>query len=183
MFTVQEGPARVLENHTDFLNAMVLSIADTLRHNLGPAHSETVIAQVAHLVGDRFNDHFQLKHKTTRLSVEQVANALIELKQGIEDGYHIVEVSDERIVLLNDKCPFGQGALGRPELCKMTSGVFGRIASENLGYARVDVRSAITRGDRKCSVVIDLVPEPVGADGRMIDDHAVEPIEFYGNAV
>lgn len=174
---VQFDPARILENRTDFLNSMVLSIADTLRHNLGAEYSESVVAQVAHRVGDIFNDHFQLKHGTTRMSVEQVAEALVELKHRIEGGFRIVEISHERIVLRNSRCPFGLGALGRTELCKMTSGVFGRIASENLGYARVDVRSAIIHGDRECHVVIDLVPEEADAPR----ERPVEPIEYYGS--
>jgi len=181
MFSAQEDTTGLLENRTEFLNAMVLSVADTLRHNLGADYSETVIAQVAHRIGDIFNDHFQLKHNTTRLSVEQVAEALVELKRRIDGGYRIVEISEDRIVLYNSLCPFGSGALGRPELCKMTSGVFGRIASENLGYARVDVRSAITRGDRECRVVIDLVRDCPAAADAASGERPVEPIEYYGS--
>ena len=70
----------------------------------------------------------------------------------------MVEEDDTRIVLGNRACPFGELVRDRPSLCMMTSNVFGRIAAENLGYARVELRETIARGDPGCRVVVHLVP-------------------------
>jgi hypothetical protein len=36
----------------------------------------------------------------------------------------------------------------------MTSNVFGGIAAENLGYAKVELQQTIARGDAECRVVV-----------------------------
>ena len=58
--------------------------------------------------------------------------------------------------------------LDRPSLCMMTSNVFGVIAAENLGYARVVIERAIARGDGDCRIIVHLHPAPEGeeAPGR-----------------
>jgi len=50
----------------------------------------------------------------------------------------------------------------------MTSNVFGSIAADNLGYAKVAIEQAIARGDAGCWVVVYLKPTPEAeaAQGR-----------------
>ncbi len=43
-------------------------------------------------------------------------------------------------------------------MCMMTSNVFGTIAAQNLGYARVDLDKTIANGDKECRVVVHLKP-------------------------
>ena len=88
------------------------------------------------------------------MSHEQVAAVLVDLKRRIEGDFFVVEQTDERLVLGNRQCPFGDKVIGRPALCMMTSNVFGSIAAQNLGYARVDIEQAIARGDAGCRVVL-----------------------------
>ena len=38
-----------------------------------------------------------------------------------------MEENEDRIVLGNRRCPFGEKVLGRPSMCMMTSNVFGSI--------------------------------------------------------
>ena len=45
-----------------------------------------------------------------------------------------------------------------PELCRMTSSVFGGIAARNFGYAKVDLRQRIAVGDQQCEVCIHTDP-------------------------
>jgi hypothetical protein len=40
----------------------------------------------------------------------------------------------------------------------MTSNVFGVIAAENLGYAKVELQQTIANGDSGCRVVVHLKP-------------------------
>jgi hypothetical protein len=50
----------------------------------------------------------------------------------------------------------------------MTSNVFGHIASQNLGYAKVELQETIAKGDPGCRVVIYLkqTKESEAAAGR-----------------
>jgi hypothetical protein len=42
----------------------------------------------------------------------------------------------------------------------MTSNVFGCIAAENLGYAKVVIEKSIARRDDTCKVTVHLTPSP-----------------------
>jgi predicted ArsR family transcriptional regulator len=92
----------------------------------------------------------------------------VDLKRRIEGDFFIIEETDKKIVLGNRACPFGDKVLNRTSMCMMTSNVFGAIAAENLGYAKVELEQTIARGDAGCRVVVHLVPTPEAelADGR-----------------
>ena len=81
---------------------------------------------------------------------------LVDLKRRIGGAFHIISVSDEQILLGNSECPFGKLAEGQPALCQMTSNVFGRIAANQLGYARVVLQETIARGDGQCRITINM---------------------------
>jgi hypothetical protein len=58
--------------------------------------------------------------------------------------------------------------VGRPSLCMMTSNVFGVLAAESAGYAKVVLEQTIAQGDPGCRVVVYLKPGPAAdaAEGR-----------------
>ena len=80
----------------------------------------------------------------------------------------MIEENEERIVLGNRRCPFGDKVLGRPSMCMMTSNMFGWIAAANLGYAKVELRETIAMGQPGCVVVVHLksTPQSATAEGR-----------------
>ena len=51
-------------------------------------------------------------------------------------------------------------------MCMMTSNVFGHIAADNLGYARVELRETIAQGHPGCRVVVHLKPSGEPGEGR-----------------
>jgi hypothetical protein len=83
---------------------------------------------------------------------------LVDLKRRIQGQFFIVEESEEKIVLGNRVCPFAEKVIGRPAMCMMTSNVFGSIAAENLGYAKVVLEETIARGSAGCRVIVYLQP-------------------------
>ncbi len=81
----------------------------------------------------------------------------MRLKHAIDGGFSVVEVTDERIVLANTRCPFGDAVRRAPALCRMTSSVFGGIAARNSdGEAAVVLEERIAVGDPGCRVVVYL---------------------------
>ena len=91
---------------------------------------------------------------------DHVAAVLVDLKRRIGGGFALVAADEGRLEYLNTRCPFGEKVLGRESMCMMTSNVFGLIAAENLGYAKVELDETIARGDGRCRVLVHL--DPVG---------------------
>lgn len=117
-------------------------------------------------MGLRIDGSYRAALGVDQLTPRQVADVLVDLKRRIHVGFFVSEQEEVKIVLGNRICPFAEKVIGRPALCMMTSNVFGHIAAENLGYARVELEQTIAEGDPGCRVVIHLHPpqedEPVG---------------------
>ena len=95
------------------------------------------ISVVGQRIGEKINDDYKAALGVPELNRAQVAEVLVDLKRRIQGRFSIFEVTDERIVFTNSACPFAEKVLGRPSMCMMTSNVFGVIAAENLGQAKV----------------------------------------------
>ncbi|MFO0930513.1 MAG: methanogen output domain 1-containing protein [Gemmataceae bacterium] len=143
-----------------FLRTLIRELAGTLQDVVGLDEASGFISVVGQRVGDAINDGYRAALQVDRLSREQVAAVLVDLKRRIRGDFHVIEVSDERIVLGNRVCPFADKVIGRPSLCMMTSNVFGTIAAENLGYGKVALEQTIAGGDPECRVVVYLKPTP-----------------------
>ncbi len=151
-----------------FLRDLIRELAGTLQDVVGLDQASGFISVVGQRIGDQINESYRQALQVDRLSREQVAEVLVDLKRRIRGSFRIVEMNDERIVLTNTHCPFAEKVVGRPAMCMMTSNVFGVITADNLGYAKVALEEAIARGDPGCRVVVHLRPSPESAtaDGR-----------------
>lgn len=151
-----------------FLRTLVRELAGTLQDVVGIDEASGFVSVVGQRVGDHIDHEYKAALRVDRLSREQVADVLVDLKRRIRGDFFIIEESDEKIVLGNRACPFAEKVEGRPALCMMTSNVFGSIAAENLGYAKVELQQTIAKGAPECRVVVYLkgTPESEAADGR-----------------
>lgn len=151
-----------------FLRTLLRHLAGTLQEVVGLDEASGFVSVVGQRIGDEINSAYTSALSLDQLSRAQVAEVLVDLKRRIEGDFFIIEEDDDRIVLGNRACPFAEKVVGRPALCMMTSNVFGSIAAQNLGYAKVSIERAIARGDSGCRVVVYLKPTDVArqADGR-----------------
>jgi predicted ArsR family transcriptional regulator len=151
-----------------FLRTLLRHLAGTLQDVVGLEEASGFVSVVGQKIGDEINRAYTSALGVERLSREQVADVLVDLKRRIQGDFFIIEEDDEKIVLGNRACPFAEKVVGRPALCMMTSNVFGSIAAENLGYAKVVLEQAIARGDSGCRVVVYLKPSQAAqqATGR-----------------
>lgn len=150
-----------------FLRTLLRHLAGTLQEVVGLDEASGFVSVVGQRIGQEINGQYRSALQVANLNREQVAAALVDLKRRIHGDFYVIEESDEKIVLGNRRCPFGDKVLDRPALCMMTSNVFGSIAAENLGYARVDVEQSIAQRDEGCRIVVYLKPTASGsADGR-----------------
>ncbi|SOE00790.1 methanogen output domain 1-containing protein [Caenispirillum bisanense] len=154
-----------------FVRQLVSQLAATLEDVVGLEGAAGYISVVGAAMGRDIDARYKLALGTDRLDRRQVADVLVDLKRRIHGDFYVVEEDEIRIVFGNRACPFGDRVVGRPSLCMMTSNVFGYIAAENQGYARIELTETIARGHAGCRVVVHLVPE---------DDPDPDAREYFG---
>jgi anti-sigma regulatory factor (Ser/Thr protein kinase) len=149
-----------------FLRALVVQLAQAIEVQHGQHSADAAVAQVGTDVGGRMEEEFRLAMTITgRMTPEEMGRCYVRLKHAIDGGFRVLEASPERIVLVNDRCPFGEAVQQAPALCRMTSSVFGGIAARNSDHgASVLLEERIAVGDPGCRVSVELnVPETAAA--------------------
>lgn len=145
-----------------FLRRLLRVLSGTLQDVVGTEDTAGYISVVGAAMGRHIDGEYRKALSLDRLSRQQVAEVLVDLKRRIEGDFYVIEESADRIVLGNRACPFGEMVRDRPSLCMMTSNVFGHIAAQNLGYAGVELKETIARGHPGCTVVVHLRPDEAG---------------------
>ncbi|WP_375174723.1 methanogen output domain 1-containing protein [Pseudooceanicola sp.] len=163
---VAPGPPGDAPGREEFLNTLVGSLAETIENVVGIEDAEAFIGIVGRRMGQSETARIPGAGTT---DPARVAEHLKAFKANIGGDFVIESVEGSRITFTNSKCPFARQASGRPSLCMMTTNVFGRVAADATGYARVNVEEALARGDHRCRVTVDLEWDGAG-DGK----------EFYG---
>jgi predicted ArsR family transcriptional regulator len=141
-----------------FLRRLLRELAGSLEEVVGLEEASGYISVVGAAMGEQIDQAYRGSLQVDRLSRGQVADVLVDLKRRIQGDFHIVEETEDKIVLGNRRCPFGDLVRDRPSLCMMTSNVFGYIAAQNLGYAGVELQQTIAQGHPGCVVVVHLRP-------------------------
>ena len=143
-----------------FLRTLIRELAGTLQDVVGLEEASGFISVEGQRMGTQINEDYKRALSVSKLNRAQVADVLVDLKRRIQGEFFIVEESDDKIVLGNRRCPFADKVIGRPAMCMMTSNVFGSIAAQNLGYAKVVLEETIARGAAGCRVTVFLNPTP-----------------------
>ncbi|MEJ7928918.1 methanogen output domain 1-containing protein [Ramlibacter sp. AN1015] len=139
-----------------FLRNLIRELSGTLQDVVGLDEASGFISVVGQRVGDQINASYKAALDVSTLSREQVSQVLVDLKRRIQGSFYVIEEDADKIVFGNHDCPFAEKVLDRPAMCMMTSNVFGVIAAENLGYARVELEKTIAQGHGECRVVLHL---------------------------
>jgi predicted ArsR family transcriptional regulator len=155
---VPTSTAPVSLDRDHFLRNLLRQLAGTLEEVVGLDEASGYISVVGGSIGDQIDAEYRRAIGVEKLTRNQVAEVLVDLKRRIEGQFYVIEETEDRIVLGNRACPFGDYVQGRPSLCMMTSNVFGSIAARNLGYARVEIEEAIAMGHPGCRVIVHLRP-------------------------
>ena len=159
---------RLSLDRDSFSRSLIRELCGALQDIVGLKEAAGFVSIVGQRIGDEINGDYKAALGVARLTRPQVAAVLVDLKRRIQGDFYVIEESDDKIVLGNRACPFAEKVLGRPSMCMMTSNVFGSIAAENLGYAKVELQQTIAEGHSSCRVVVHLRPtaEADAASGR-----------------
>jgi predicted ArsR family transcriptional regulator len=139
-----------------FTRRLLRELTGVLEDVVGLEDASGYVSVVGAAMGEHIDHEYRRALAVDKLSREQVGAVLVDLKRRIQGDFFILEETEDRIVLGNRACPFGDMVLNRPSLCMMTSNVFGHIASQNLGYAAVELEKTIASGQPECRVVVHL---------------------------
>lgn len=142
--------------HDLFMRTLIRELANVLQDVVGTDQAAGFISVVGQVMGNQINEQYCKALEVTSLSREQVPAVLVNLKQRISGDFFVIEQDDEKIVLGNRLCPFADKVIGQKAMCMMTSNVFGSIAANNLGYAKVQLKETIAEGRPECRVVVYL---------------------------
>jgi predicted ArsR family transcriptional regulator len=157
-----------LERNGFTLN-LVRKLTGVLQDVVGMDDARGFISVVGLSMGEDLDAAYRTALSVDKLSREQVAEVLVDIKRRIEGDFFVLDETEDRLVLGNRACPFGQHVAGRPSLCMMTSNVFGHIAAQNLGYAAVELERTIAEGAPQCRIVIHL--QPTGSPDRDVREY------------
>lgn len=141
-----------------FLQAFVIhSVNLWKKQNLKLSNQDNSIQYLGLSASSCFEDTVrkQLEFQDA-LTHDQYADVIIEIKNQIGGEFTRASSCEGVIRVENTRCPFGALVKETPELCQMTSSVFGGIAARNFGYAQVELRKRIAVGDSVCDVAIYL---------------------------
>ncbi len=155
-----------------FLRTLIRELAGLLEEVVGQEGAEGYISLVGQNMGRWLNDLYRQAMGVERLTPAQVAAVLVDLKRRIGGDFSLLEQNDKKIVLTNDSCPFAEKVIDRPSMCMMTSNVFGVIAAENRGYAKVVLQETIAGRCTRCLVTIFLAPTE--------ETHVMVGREYFG---
>ena len=167
-------PMSDLDVHLDrdlFLRTLIRELAGTLEDVIGIDQASGFISVVGQTIGEQIDQAYRAALAQPSLNREQVAGVLVDLKRRILGDFYVIEQNDDKIVLGSNACPFAEKVCGRKSMCMMTSNVFGTIAAENLGYAKVHLQDTIAEGRPHCHVVIHLK--------RSVESDAVGGREYF----
>ena len=142
-----------------FLRNLIRELSGLLEDMVGLEETSGFISVVGQNIGSQINQLYRQELNLPKLNREQVSEVLADLKNRINGEFVIEEQDDSKIVFKSKACPFAEKVKDRSSLCMMTSNVFGVIAADNLGYAKVDLEKTIARGDTHCRVVVYLNPD------------------------
>lgn len=143
-----------------FMRKMLRELSGTLERVVGLEEASGFVNSVGAIMGQWIDEQYRRNLGVDHLNLQQVAEVCVDLKRRIGGDFYIISVDEDKIVVGNRKCPFGKMAHNRQSLCMMTSNVFGRIAADNLGYARVALDETIAGGSEQCRITIQLRPDP-----------------------
>jgi predicted ArsR family transcriptional regulator len=165
---IDPAQAAVPLDRDRFMRTLIRELAGTLEDVIGIEEVNGYFSVVGGVIGTAIDSDYRAALQLEQLDRSQVAAVLVDLKRRIQGDFYLISEDDEKLVLGNRACPFGDKVLGRTSMCMMTSNVFGSIAANNLGYAKVALQETIAQGHGGCRIVVYLKPtqEAVDAEGR-----------------
>lgn len=139
-----------------FLASTIHHLAHTLETVAGVEEAEAFLSTVGAELAQELSDDQNTQPGGEPSASQALSQRLIGVETGIGAAFELVEQEENRIVLENHSCPFGQQIVGTRSVCMVTANLLGHLASKDTGYAKIHLEKTIARGDRMCRVNVSL---------------------------
>jgi DNA-binding NtrC family response regulator len=136
----------------------LMNIVDQQQDKAGRNGGADTVEQIGLTAGSCLEEMARrsLGHDEAPLSVADYADLIVALKNRIGGAFVVEDVDADTVRVVSSRCPFGERVKAAPNLCHMTSSVFGGIAARNFGYAKVELSQRIALGHAGCEVMVHL---------------------------
>ena len=119
--------------------------------------SSAYLMQIGLSAGSCFEAAYREEFGLERpLTLEEYTDLIIAIKNKIGGAFSRSSSGPGYVRVVNTRCPFGESIRQAPELCAITSSVFGGIAAKNFGYAKVTLNKSIGAREEVCDVCVTI---------------------------
>ncbi len=137
-------------NRETFLTQMINELA----LSLDKTQLKETLNKIGLKLGKQIEQLYKQFYGVENLNLTQLTEALIDVEKKIGGNFSVVEKTPEKIILKNNKCPFGNDKVkGCPEFCSITSNIFGIMASKNFSYSKVSLKRTIAKADEDYIII------------------------------
>ena len=142
-----------------FTREAAVRLAAELEDTVGLLEASYFVGQVGDDLGISIGRNYEENVGPLPAEPNALAQFLVDLGGNIGADFSIETVTEEKVVLLNDACPFDGQVEGHPSLCMTTTNILGRIVSQARGYANVAIKEAFATGHNRCRMQLCLSQE------------------------
>ena len=90
-----------------FLRSLLRELAGTLQDVIGVEEASGFVSIVGQRIGEWLGDEYRKALGVRELSAGQVPAVLVDLKKRIQGDFSVESIDQDKIVLVNRACPFG----------------------------------------------------------------------------
>ncbi len=145
-------------------------IMDAMATLLHPDITRQVLRRIGAKHGAAAAREYRKTHTTQQpFSKENYVSCIENLGRHWDCGYRKIEEGRDYLVFHVSTCPFREVGTHNPNVCPIESGVFGRIASAEFGYAKVCIFRKEGSPPRDCRVIVHIkkTKESLAAEGSV----------------
>ncbi|WP_273499069.1 methanogen output domain 1-containing protein [Methylorubrum populi] len=105
------------------MDLVVTTMGALFEDTVGSSEAGSFISLVGLVVGEKIQEEYLQVSGASQLDRKGMVDALLDMKQRIGSDFYVMDESEQRIVLGNKRCPFGELAKKCPSLCMLTANV------------------------------------------------------------
>ena len=161
----------------DLLEKSLCGIMDAMGRLLHPTVIQQSLRRIGVEIGRGLASEYQRIEQVPRpFSREDFVRCMECLGQGLGCGYTKIEEDTDCIVFRVTNCPFPNAATQCPDICELENGVFGGIAGDELGFAKVCLHRGNGPSPKNCHVLVytNKTNRNVGAEGSVYPEDSAE---------
>ena len=116
-----------------------------LTRNMNEEQARELLNKAGSAIGKKIFELYRQFYGVDRLSVEQFAEAVVDVHKKIGAAFVTLEKTSEKFIFTNTMSPFGSAAKSLPGLSILTSSILGTMAVKSFGYAKVSMRKTLAK--------------------------------------